>query len=89
MGVNKKRSIIKAFIEPQLGCCSLTWMLHSRKINNKINRIHEKALRITYNDKSSSFGELLNKNSYLKCAKKLSSFGNRNTQSQTGTFSTS
>ena len=34
-------------------------MFHSRE--NKINRIHERTLRITYNDKSSSFGELLNK----------------------------
>ena len=37
-------------------------MLHSRELNNKINRIYERALQITYNDKSSSFGELLNKN---------------------------
>ena len=36
-------------------------MLHSRGLNNKINRIHERVLRITYNDKSSSYGELLTK----------------------------
>ena len=36
-------------------------MFHSRGLNNKINRIHERALRITYNDKSSSYGELLTK----------------------------
>ena len=36
-------------------------MLHSRGLNNKINRIHERALRITYNDKSSSYSELLTK----------------------------
>ena len=36
-------------------------MLHSRGLNNKIKRIHEKALRITYNDKSSSYSELLTK----------------------------
>ena len=36
-------------------------MFHSRGLNNKINRIHERALRITYNDKSSN-GELLTKN---------------------------
>ena len=35
-------------------------MFHSRGLNNKINRIHERALRITYNDKS-SYGELLTK----------------------------
>ena len=36
-------------------------MFHSRGLNNKINRIHERALRITYNDKSSSYRELLTK----------------------------
>ena len=34
-------------------------MFHSRSINNKINRIHERAMRITYNDKLSSFQNLL------------------------------
>ena len=38
-------------------------MFHSRVLNNKINRIHERALRITYSDKSSSYGELLTKDS--------------------------
>ena len=36
-------------------------MFHSRGLNNKINRIHERALRITYNDKSSSYREELAK----------------------------
>ena len=36
-------------------------MFHSRGLNNKINRIHDRALRITYNDKSSLYGELLTK----------------------------
>ena len=34
-------------------------MFQSRGLNNKINRIPERALRITYNDKSSSYRELL------------------------------
>ena len=36
-------------------------MFHSRSLNNKINQIYERALRITYNDKSSSFQKLLEK----------------------------
>ena len=36
-------------------------MFHSRNRNNKINRIHERSLRITYNDKPSSFQNLLEK----------------------------
>lgn len=30
VGVNKKRSIVKAFIESQFGYCPLLWMFHSR-----------------------------------------------------------
>ena len=59
MNVEKRRIIMKAFIESQFGYCPLVWMFHSRGINNKINRIHERALRITYNNKSSSFQDLL------------------------------
>ena len=53
--------IMKAFIESQFGYCPLVWMFHSRNRNNKINRIHERSLRITYNDQSSSFQNLLEK----------------------------
>ena len=56
-----RRIIMKSFIESQFGYCPLTWMFDSRGLNNKINRIHERALRITYNNKSSSCGELLTK----------------------------
>ena len=34
-------------------------MFHSRYTNNKINRLHERALRIVYNDYESSFEQLL------------------------------
>ena len=61
MNVCKKRIIMKSFIDSQFRYCPLIWMFHSRGLSNKINRIHERALRITYNDKSSSYGELLTK----------------------------
>ena len=34
-------------------------MCHSRDYNNKINRLHERCLGIIYNDKHTSFEELL------------------------------
>ena len=34
-------------------------MFHSRKLNNKINKLHERCLRIVYSDNTSSFEELL------------------------------
>ena len=36
-------------------------MFHSRQINHKINKLHERALRIVYNDHFSPFQELLSK----------------------------
>ena len=36
-------------------------MCHSRTNNSKINRLYERCLRIVYNDKQSSFNELLEK----------------------------
>ena len=36
-------------------------MFHSRGLNNKINFLHERALRMTYGDRSSSFEDLLKK----------------------------
>ena len=50
-----------AFVESQFRYCPLIWMFHSRGLNNKIYRIHERALRITYKGKSSTFQELLEK----------------------------
>ena len=61
INVSKKRIIMKLFIESQFRYCPLLWMFHRRGLNSKINPIDERALGITYNDKSSSYGELLTK----------------------------
>ena len=46
MNTDKRRIIMKAFINSQFGYCQLVWMFHSRTLNNRINQIHERALRI-------------------------------------------
>ena len=48
MNKNKFRVLMKVFIESQFGYCPLIWMFHSRKLNNKIYRLHERALRLVY-----------------------------------------
>ena len=40
-------------------------MCHNRTNNRKINRLHERCLRIIYNDKQSSFIELLEKDNFV------------------------
>ena len=52
---------MQSFILSQFGYCPLVWMLHSRKLNNRINRLHERALRLTYRDDNSTFDQLLEK----------------------------
>ena len=52
---------MKNFISSQFSYCPLIWMNNSRTLNNKINRIHERSLRVVYNDKKATFKELLDK----------------------------
>ena len=61
MGQDKLQLVMKAFITSQFGYCPLVWMFHSRGLNNHINKIHEKALRLVYRDNKSTFSELLDK----------------------------
>ena len=61
MNTQKRRAIMKSFVTSQFSYCPLIWMFHSRRLNNKINSIHERALKITYQDNTSTFQELLNK----------------------------
>ena len=59
MSIQQRRRIMKAFISSQFGYCPLVWLFCSRNANNRMNRIQERALRIVYNDKVSSFSALL------------------------------
>ena len=52
---------MKAFICSQCGYCPLVWMFHSRKINNRVHSLHERALRVVYRDYNATFSELLSK----------------------------
>ena len=62
MNLTQRRLIMNAFIFSQFGYCPLVWMFHSRKLNNRINNIHERALRIVYRDYKSTFKQLLKQN---------------------------
>ena len=57
----KRRVLIKAYFQFQFKYCPLVWMFNGRQVNNKINRLHDRALRMTYEDSNSSFDTLLEK----------------------------
>ena len=56
---HKRKLLMKAFITSQFNYCPIIWMFCQRKSNNLINKIHERALRIAYNDYISDFESLL------------------------------
>ena len=81
MDLNKRRNLMKAFITSQFSYCPLIWMLQSRNLDNKINRIHDRALRSVYQN-NLSFSEFFDlDNSVTVHPKKIASPYNRNLQS--------
>ena len=50
---------MNAFVVSQFSYCPFVWMFHDRSVNKEINKVHEKALRISYKDSCSNFEELL------------------------------
>ena len=59
MDLAKRKSLMKAFITSQFNCCPLIWMFHSRQLNNRINKIQERALRLVYKDNKLTFDDIL------------------------------
>ena len=57
------RLITNSFVICHFLYCPVVWMFHSRKLNARINRLHERALRVVYRDFDSSFEELLTRDS--------------------------
>lgn len=53
MFILKGKLLVNAFFKVQLNCCQIVWMCHSLLMNNKINGLHERYLRIIYNNTSS------------------------------------
>ena len=56
---DQKHLLLNAIIKSQFNYCPLIWMFCSRYLNNLINRIHERALRLIHNDHVSSFQDIL------------------------------
>ena len=59
--LNQKQSLLlyKTFIMSQFNYCLLIWMFCGKVANNDVNRTNKRALRILFNDFTSSFEELL------------------------------
>ena len=62
LGLRRRRTLVKAFIESQFMYCPLIWMFYQRSSSTaRINQLHERALKIVHNDNDSTFEGLLKK----------------------------
>ena len=58
MNESKKCIVMNSFFWSHSSYCPLVLMFHSRNISNKKYRLHERCLRIVYNDKKSTYENL-------------------------------
>ena len=65
MTFHQRRSILNSFITSRFSYYPILWMFHSRKLNERINHIHERALILVYKDFNTSFQEMLIENNSL------------------------
>ena len=60
MVIKKRRMLMKAFVSSQFSYCPQIWMFDSRKMRQRINSIHKRALKLVYQDSHDlTFQELL------------------------------
>ena len=59
LSFHQKKIVLSSFVHSHFSYAPLAWLFHSRKINNMINKVHKKALRLLYKDENSTFEQLL------------------------------
>ena len=57
MRFEQRKRIVNLFITSHFSCYALVWMFYSQRLNNRIDHIHDRALRTIYQDYNSSFEE--------------------------------
>ena len=63
MDISQRKLIANAFIISHFSYCPLIWMFYSRVMGDRINKIHERTLRLIYpNQHQLIFKKLLEKN---------------------------
>ena len=62
---SQKRLLLNSIVKSQFSYCPLVWMFCSRSSNNKINKVHERALTVILNYHESDFETLLQNNDYV------------------------
>ena len=55
---DQKNLQLNSVIKSQFTYCTLVWMFKSRDLNNTLNNIHERALRLIYDDQQEQFNSI-------------------------------
>ena len=58
----QKKDFNECFFDLHFNYCPLVWMCHSRTLK-QVNKLHQRCLRLIYTDKTSTFQEVLDKDS--------------------------
>ena len=61
IGFEERKTLVQSFVYSNFNYCPLEWHFSSAKSLQKVERIQERALRLLFNDNSSSYEELLTK----------------------------
>ena len=62
---DKLRMIMNTYIKSQFNYCPLIWMFHNRLLNDKIDKLHERALGFVYSGENLTFQQLLEKDNSI------------------------
>ena len=62
---SKMKLLMESFVKSQFSYCPLVWMFSNRILNNRINKLQERSLRILYKDDISTFQELLERDNSI------------------------
>ena len=65
LSVEQKLVLLNSYVMSQFNYCSSVWMFHGKVANERIKRVHERALRVVYNDFSSNYQLLLSKGNHV------------------------
>ena len=60
--LDQKLLLLNSVVKPQFSYCPLIWMFTSQYLNNALNSIHKRALRLIYNDYKLHFDRILEDN---------------------------
>lgn len=72
LAFDKKLIIFKALFKSQFKYCSLNWIFYNWRVHNKIDKLHERTLRLVYDDHEIWISDFLAKDMiYLLCIIKI------------------